>query len=118
MRETRWDLESLSRHKFEARAKDSCLRFRLVLLLAAVLSFAADWPQFRGPGGTGVSPEKGLPTHWGPSENVRWKIALPGRGVSCPVIAAGRVYVTACSGYQQRRLHVLCFDETTGRQLW
>jgi len=79
---------------------------------------AADWPQFRGPGGTGVSPETGLPTRWGPAENVRWKADLPGRGVSSPVVAGGRTYVTACSGYQQRRLHVLCFDSATGAKQW
>jgi outer membrane protein assembly factor BamB len=78
----------------------------------------ADWPQFRGPGGTGVSAEMGLPTHWGPAENVRWKIELPGRGISSPVVAGGRVYITACSGYQQRRLHVLCFDAATGAKQW
>jgi outer membrane protein assembly factor BamB len=38
--------------------------------------------------------------------------------VSSPVIAGGRIYVTACSGYRQRRLHVLCFDATTGKKLW
>src|SRR5207245_5271792 len=41
-----------------------------------------------------------------------------GRRVSSPVVAAGRVYVTACSGYQQRRLHVLCFDAATGTKQW
>jgi outer membrane protein assembly factor BamB len=65
-----------------------------------------------------VSAETGLPLRWGPAENIRWKVNLPGRGVSCPVIASGRVYVTACSGYKQRRLHVLCFDATTGQQHW
>jgi outer membrane protein assembly factor BamB len=79
---------------------------------------AADWPQFRGPGGTGVSPEMGLPTHWGPADDVRWRADLPGRGVSGPVVAGGRVYITACSGYQQRRLHVICFDAVTGAKQW
>jgi outer membrane protein assembly factor BamB len=89
-----------------------------VLGLFVVWSIAADWPQFRGPAGTGVSPERALPTRWGPAENVRWKAKLPGRGVSSPIVAAGHVYVTACSGYQQRRLHVLCFDAATGAKQW
>ena len=58
---------------------------------------AGDWPQFRGPGGAAVSDETGLPVKWSATENVRWKAELPGRGVSSPVIAGGRVYVTAAS---------------------
>jgi outer membrane protein assembly factor BamB len=49
---------------------------------------------------------------------VRWQVDLPGRGLSAAVIAGGRVYVTACSGYLQHRLHVLCFDAANGKQLW
>jgi outer membrane protein assembly factor BamB len=90
----------------------------LGLLMAARLVGASDWPQFRGKGGTGVSTEIGLPTYWSPTENIRWKTALPGRGVSSPVVAGGRVYVTACSGAAEDRLHVLCFDITSGKQLW
>ncbi|MGH7170892.1 MAG: PQQ-binding-like beta-propeller repeat protein, partial [Gemmataceae bacterium] len=79
---------------------------------------AGDWPQFRGRGGAAVSDEKNLPVKWSTTENVRWKAELPGRGVSSPVIAAGRVYVTAASAYRQRRLRVLCFDAVTGEKLW
>src|ERR1700694_3697494 len=88
------------------------------VLLSLISASAADWPQFRGPQGAGISAETGLPATWGPDENVRWKAPLPGRGLSSPVIAKGRVYVTACSGFQQPRLHVLCFDEASGKQLW
>jgi outer membrane protein assembly factor BamB len=86
-----------------------------LLLLAAV---GADWPQFRGPGGSGVSPETGLPTTWSATDNIRWKVELPGRGLSAPVIAGDRVFVTACTGYRQDRLHVLCYDLDTGKKLW
>jgi len=79
---------------------------------------AADVPQFRGGGGSGVADEKGLPTQWSDQENMRWKAELPGRGLSNPVIAGGRVYVTSASGFEQKRLHVLCFDVKTGKQLW
>ena len=65
-----------------------------------------------------MSAEGGLPVRWGPSENVRWKAPLPGHGLSSPVVAGERVYVTACSGYQYSRLHVLCFDVRDGRRLW
>src|SRR5262249_22944007 len=91
-----------------------------VLAFCLLCSFliAADWPQFRGPGGAGVSPETGLPTRWSPTENIRWKVDLPGRGVSSPIVAGERIYLTACSGYQQRRLHILSFDAATGAKQW
>jgi outer membrane protein assembly factor BamB len=90
----------------------------LVLLAYGTGIEAGDWPQFRGPQGAAVSEETGLPVRWSATENIRWKAELPGRGLSCPVIVGPRVYVTACSGYQQTRLHVLCFEAQTGRKLW
>jgi outer membrane protein assembly factor BamB len=59
-----------------------------------------------------------LPVEWSSDRNVRWKVSLPGRGLSCPVITNGRVFVTACSGFKQKRLHVLCFREEDGTKLW
>ncbi len=91
--------------------------FLLTGLLAS-LAFAEEWTGFRGTAGRAVSNEVGLPTKWGKDEGLRWKAALPGRGLSNPVIAGGRIYLTACSGYRERRLHVLCLDEATGKQLW
>jgi outer membrane protein assembly factor BamB len=90
----------------------------IIPVLACLFLTAGDWRQFRGPDGSAVSPETGLPVRWSPTENVRWKVALPGRGLSNPVIAGGRVYVTACSGFAQKRLHVLCFDAAAGAKLW
>jgi outer membrane protein assembly factor BamB len=84
--------------------------------LAAVSS--SEWPQFRGPNGVAVSEEADVPVKWSATENVRWKADLPGRGVSSPVIAGGRVYVTAASAYREGRLHVLCFDALTGEKKW
>src|SRR6266852_8439695 len=92
--------------------------FSLCLCGEFVFLPAGDWPQFRGPGGSSVSEETGLPFRWSQTENVRWKADLPGRGVSCPVIAGGKVYVTACTGFQQTRLHVLCYQASTGKKLW
>src|ERR1700738_5284379 len=77
-----------------------------------------DVPQFRGAEGRGIAPTQGLPRTWNEKENVRWKTALPGKGLSCPVLSNGRVYVTACTGVKQNRLHVLCLDEKTGKLLW
>lgn len=96
-------------------------RFILSLSFALALTLslpAADWSQFKGPNATGVSAEKGLPTKWGKDAGVKWKSSLPARGVSSPVIAGDRVYVTCSSGNRDDRLHVLCFDAVTGKQLW
>ncbi len=88
-----------------------------VLAVAVGPLAAGDWPQFRGPGSRAVTDEA-VPVKWSATENVRWKADLPGRGLSSPVIAGGRVYVTASSAYRERRLHLLCFDEATGKKLW
>src|SRR3954454_23442832 len=76
------------------------------------------WPQFRGPDGAAVSKDVGLPQAFGPDENLRWKAELPGRGLSCPAIAGERVFLTANSGMDQNRLHVLALSTRDGRKLW
>ncbi|HEY1190167.1 MAG TPA: PQQ-binding-like beta-propeller repeat protein [Gemmata sp.] len=96
-------------------------RFLLTASLASALALpltAADWAQFKGPNATGVSPEKNLPTEWSKDKGIAWQAKLPARGVSSPVVANGRVYVTCSSGTRDDRLHVLAFDANTGKQLW
>ena len=68
------------------------LRTALACLVALVLgalhlttpSAAAgsdpSWPGFRGPGGVPVSDNGGLPLHWSTTDNVEWKVAVPGLG--------------------------------------
>src|SRR5450432_206283 len=69
---------------------------RLILFLAtAYLATAADWPQFRGPGSTGVLDDPRIPDTWSQTENVAWKTPIPGIGWSSPIIAHGRIYVTS-----------------------
>jgi outer membrane protein assembly factor BamB len=95
----------------------SFLAVSLTLALALSLR-AADWSQFRGPNATGVSSDKNLPTEWGKDKGQKWKAALPARGVSSPVVFGDRVYVTCSGGVRDDRLHVLCFDASSGKQLW
>lgn len=93
-----------------------------------VMVCGADWPRFRGPDATGISPAKGLPDSWSPAENLRWKTALPGPGSSSPVLVGNRVILTAYSGYgvgegepgeiTNLRLHTLAVDAATGKVLW
>lgn len=68
----------------------------LALLLAAAVAGHAEWPQWRGPGGLGVSSEPmPLPETWEPgSPNIRWRMPIPGEGISSPVVSEGRVFVT------------------------
>jgi outer membrane protein assembly factor BamB len=99
-----------------------------VLLVATSTLSAADWTQFRGPGGQGSSPEKGLPVAWGPNQNLAWKTDLPGPGTSSPVFLGDRLYLTCFTGYNvpgrppgdQANLnrHVLCLDRKSGRVVW
>lgn len=79
---------------------------------------AADWPQFRGVNGVGSSEETNLPVGFDAKTGPAWKSALPGRGVSAPVIVGDMVYVTASSGVRDDRLHVLAFSAKSGEQLW
>ena len=50
-------------------------------------SALADWTRFRGPNGSGVAEDKDVtPTTWSETENLKWKVPLPGAGVSCPIV--------------------------------
>ncbi len=92
---------------------------RLAVVLASVTLIAPsaraqEWPAFRGPTGQGHSAERGLPLEWSESTNVVWKVPVPGRGWSSPVVAEGRVWVTtALAG----SLRLLAYDVETGREV-
>jgi outer membrane protein assembly factor BamB len=64
------------------------------LLLAARLDAQQDWPQFRGPDGQGHAAASDVPLHWSESQNVLWRIPVPGRGWSSPVVSGGRIWLT------------------------
>jgi outer membrane protein assembly factor BamB len=109
---------------------DRYVRRGLALGAVFVVVAAAgwDWPGFRGPNGSGVSNDRGLPVKWGPEENVAWKTELPGPGGSSPVICGDRVFLTCYTGYglprggkgdiKDLRRFVLCLDRQTGKILW
>ena len=63
-------------------------------LLKTNPSAADDWPQWRGPLGTGEAPGMTPPVHWSETRNVRWKVRLPGLGHSTPLIGDDTLYVT------------------------
>jgi outer membrane protein assembly factor BamB len=89
-----------------------------MLIPAASLVGGSDWPDWRGPARSGVSPETGLPSSWSPSgENLAWKAPYGGR--SGPVVFGERLYLQTWSGEGatlQERL--MCFHADTGKLLW
>jgi outer membrane protein assembly factor BamB len=90
------------------------MRLLLCPLLAIGL-FGADWPQFRGPNGSGLCPTCGqLPTEFGPQKNVVWKTELPA-GKSSPVLIGDRILITASEGDD---LITICLNRTTGKVQW
>ena len=74
--------------------------FVIVTALSVSVGATDEWPQWRGPGGHGISAEKNLPTEWSsatpdkPAVNIKWKTAIPGRGHSSPVVWRDRIFVT------------------------
>lgn len=91
------------------------MRSLLLLLAASSLLHAGPWPAWRGPQGDGVTAETDLPLQWSATEGVRWKVALPERGNSTPVVWGDRIFLTQNIG--QRRA-LLCLDRKDGRTLW
>ncbi|MFN9050927.1 MAG: PQQ-binding-like beta-propeller repeat protein, partial [Planctomyces sp.] len=78
---------------------------------------AEDWPGWRGPRGDGVSLEQTAPVTWGPTENLRWKVPVPGSGRSSVVISGPHAFLTTGTADDLSR-RVLCFDSSTGNLLW
>ena len=112
----------MRRHRnFDHRNSNSVLsRFALPLLCGCFLFGdtvrAEDWAQFRGPNCSGVSTSKlPLPTTFSATENVAWSAKI-GDGIGCPIVAAGRVFVSAM--IDDVTVGLLAFDAASGRKLW
>ena len=116
-----------------------------IVIAAAVGTAAAEnWPQWRGPGGQGVSGELKVPTDWQPDRNIAWKVALPS-GHSSPIVWGDRIFLTAAvegepipgakatdhtlggkpfvhpdsvAADRKHTLKVLALDAPSGRILW
>ncbi len=116
----------------------------LALAAAFLLHIALDgaeapadryWPQWRGPQSTGVAPHADPPIEWSETKNVRWKIELPGRGSSSPIVWGDRIFLTTAipsgtsgaasheprGGIEPRVPHrfvVVALDRRTGKVVW
>jgi outer membrane protein assembly factor BamB len=112
-----------------------------VLLAAALMATLArglaaassTWPQFRGPLGNGQSPASNVPVRWSETNNLVWKVAVPGRGRSSPVVLGDRVWLTLAveKGVVRKRisgddmqtaehvsLEAVCLDGASGQIVW
>ena len=93
--------------------------FFVSLVAVAFLGIAGanageDWPQFRGAKGDGHSDSTGIALKWSESENVKWKVAIPGEGWSSPVILGGQVWMQTALD-NGRSLRAGCVDRASGK---
>jgi len=103
--------------RLSQRAAASYASLGCLVALLAFPATAANWPNWRGPDNDGISPEKNLPVQWNENKNIRWRVALPDRGNSTPVVWGQRVFITQTIEKENRRT-VMCFDRANGKMLW
>jgi outer membrane protein assembly factor BamB len=72
------------------------------------------WPQFRGPGGSGLAEGQKPPVEFGPDKNVRWKVAVPS-GLSSPIIAGENLVLTA---FEKGKLYTIAYRRADGSEAW
>jgi outer membrane protein assembly factor BamB len=91
--------------------------FGLSLGLAAG-GHAGNWPSWRGDlAGSGLVKGETVPLKWDTKHNVRWRVPLPDRGNSTPIVWGDKVFITQATEADKRRT-VMCFDKRTGELLW
>lgn len=92
--------------------------FALVTVAHAATLAPTDWPAWRGPTRDGIAaPGQNPPTEWSETQNILWKVPLPGRGHSSPTVVGERIYL-ATADPVKRAQSVLCLDRKTGKLVW
>ncbi|HEX3227937.1 MAG TPA: PQQ-binding-like beta-propeller repeat protein [Pyrinomonadaceae bacterium] len=86
-----------------------------IVLFSITITYADNWPQWRGPSLNGVSTEKNLPAKWTTEENIAWKLAMPERSGSTPIIWRDRIFLNVAEGND---LYLWCVDRTKATMLW
>src|SRR4051794_393555 len=89
----------------------------LGLLVTLTAVQADDWPRFRGPNGAGISADTGIPVQFKEGDGILWKVALPGKGNSSPVVSRGKLFTQSASDTGTER-YLLCLDAANGKTLW
>lgn len=94
------------------------LKNTLIGLLAVFVlvgnSFADNWHRWRGPNNDGISQATEAPIHWSQTENVQWRLPLPGEAASTPVVWEDKIFLTSADG---NALVLMCIS-TEGEELW
>src|SRR5262245_52980669 len=88
---------------------------------------AAHWPQWRGPNADGVAPGA-APREWSDTQGVRWKVEVPGRGVSTPIVYGDALFLTtavpapaegaSAGATEPQSFELHCLDRKTGATRW
>lgn len=89
----------------------------VLVCAVSVVALAENWPSWRGPDGSQVTPETDFPLKWSRDENVRWRTPLPEPGNSSPIVWGNKVFVTQPIEDGKRRT-VICLDRDSGEVLW
>lgn len=105
--------------------KSVLLPAAMIATVFAMSPASADWPRFRGPNGSGIS-DSTAPTEFGENKNLKWKVELPGPGVSSPIVVGDKVFVTSYTGYggdlgnniEDLKRHLICVNRLSGKILW
>ena len=105
--------------------KSVLLPAAMIATVFAISPASADWLRFRGPNGSGIS-DSTAPTEFGENKNLKWKVELPGRGISSPIVVGDKVFVTSYTGYggdlgsniEDLKRHLICVDRASGKIAW
>lgn len=97
------------------RSRALALGFAL-LILSPLVGAEADWPEFRGPAGQGISTATGLPVSWGETGNVKWKTAIHGKAWSSPVVLGNQIWLTTATE-DGRELFAVAIERESGKVL-
>ena len=86
-----------------------------IIMFSFAATSAENWPQWRGPSLNGVSSETNLPLRWNALENITWKMPLPERSGSTPIIWGAKIFLNVAEGND---LFLWCVDRNKGEPLW
>ncbi len=75
------------------------------------------WPRWRGPSGQGLVEGTGYPDTWSDTENVIWRVEVPGEGASSPIIWADQIFLTTADD-RVGTVSVVSFRRSDGERLW
>ena len=99
----------------------SWLKILMVLtggLYSSALADEGDWPGWRGPNRNGIAdPAQKVPIEWSETNNVLWKVPIPGRGHSSPTLVGNQIFLATADESRQTQT-VLALDRATGKPLW